>query len=240
MEARIEQIITEVLAIDRAPEAAVKDPEKSRLAGMLDHTLLKPDATESDIRQLCEEAITYGFATVCVYPCWVPFCVSQNADKPSKVCTVVGFPLGGNVTAIKAAEAAQAVEKGAHEIDMVLNIGYLKSGKPDLAEEDIRQVVQASAGKPVKVIIETCLLSDEEKVIASLISQRAGAAFVKTSTGFSKAGANAADVALIRRAVGPEMGVKASGGIRTYDQAMKMVEAGATRLGTSSSVEIVS
>jgi deoxyribose-phosphate aldolase len=236
MDVRIEQIISEVLALELTPEAAILDPEKGRLAGMLDHTLLKPDATESDIKQICEEAI----ATVCVYPCWVPLCVRYAGDKPLKVCTTVGFPLGGNVTAIKAAEAAQAVQAGAHEIDMVLNIGYLKSGKLDLMEEDIRQVVEASAGRSVKVIIETCLLSDEEKVLASLISQRAGAGFVKTSTGFSKAGANAADIALIRRVVGPEMGIKASGGIRTYEQAMKMVDAGATRLGTSSSVAIVS
>ncbi len=213
---------------------------KARIARMIDHTLLKPEASEAEIRRLCAEALRYGFASVCVNPCWVPLCRKLISGGRTKVCTVVGFPLGANQTPAKAFEAAQAVKEGADELDMVANIGWVKSGTLDLVEEDIRQVVKAAKGTPVKVIIETCLLTDEEKVRASLAARAAGAAFVKTSTGFNKAGATVGDVALMRRVVGPQMGVKAAGGIRDFASALQMVESGATRLGASASVAIVS
>jgi deoxyribose-phosphate aldolase len=212
---------------------------KARIAPLIDHTQLKPEATEADIRRLCEEAVQYGFATVFVHPCWVKDCARWLRGSRVKVGTVVGFPFGANHTRIKAAEAAQDVRDGADELDMVINVGWLKSGKMNQVKEDIRRVVQAAHGKPVKVIIETCLLTDEEKVRACLAAKTAGAAFVKTSTGFNKAGATVSDVALLRRVVGPEMGVKASGGIRDLTTALQLVEAGATRIGTSAGVKIM-
>jgi deoxyribose-phosphate aldolase len=212
---------------------------KSKIARLIDHTLLKPEATEIEIRRLCEEAVRYGFASVCVNPCWASLCARLVKGSRVKVCTVVGFPLGGNTTEVKAFEAAKGVKDGADELDMVANIGWIVGDKLDLVEQDIREVVKAARGKPVKVIIETCLLTDEEKVRAALAAKNAGAAFVKTSTGFSKGGANASDVALLRRVVGREMGVKASGGIRDLETAAKMVESGATRIGASASVGIV-
>lgn len=213
---------------------------KSKIARLIDHTLLKPEATEAEIRRLCEEALRYGFASACVHPCWVPLAVKLTSGSRVKVCTVVGFPLGANQTEVKAFEAAQAVKAGAQELDMVANIGWIKSGKLDLVEEDIRSVVKAARGVPVKFIIETCLLSDEEKVRASLAAKNAGAAFVKTSTGFNKGGATVGDVALMRRVVGPKMGVKASGGVRDIGTVLQMIESGATRIGASASVAIVS
>ncbi len=212
---------------------------KARIAPLIDHTLLRPEATEAEIRKLCDEAVQYGFASVFVHPCWVKHSSRWLRGSRVKVGTVVGFPFGANHTRIKAAEADQDVRDGAEELDMVINIGWLKSGRMNLVKEDIRRVVQAARGKPVKVIIETCLLTDEEKVRACLAAKTAGAAFVKTSTGFNKAGATVGDVALLRRVVGPEMGVKASGGIRDLATALQLVEAGANRIGTSAGVKIV-
>jgi deoxyribose-phosphate aldolase len=213
---------------------------KSRIARLIDHTLLKPEATEPEISQLCSEAMRYGFASVCVNGCWVPLCKKLIAGERVKICSVVGFPLGANSSAVKAAEAAQAVKDGADELDMVANIGWIKSGKMDMVEQDIREVVKAAKGTPLKVIIETALLTDEEKIRASLAAKNAGAAFVKTSTGFGKGGATAGDVALMRRVVGPKMGVKASGGVRDFGTALQMIESGATRIGASASVGIIS
>ncbi|MCH7574615.1 MAG: deoxyribose-phosphate aldolase [Candidatus Marinimicrobia bacterium] len=210
------------------------------MAAIIDHTLLRPDASEEDIRLLCQEAAEYGFASVCVNPVWVGFCKALLGDTGVMVATVIGFPLGALPAAAKAAETIQAVEDGADELDMVLNVGFLKSGKYAEVEEDIRQVVRAAGPLTVKVIIETALLSDEEKVKACVLAQRAGARYVKTSTGFSKGGATEHDVAIMRRVVGPSMGVKASGGIKSSDDVRKMVAAGASRIGASASVAIVS
>ncbi|MBC7188257.1 MAG: deoxyribose-phosphate aldolase [Calditrichaeota bacterium] len=212
----------------------------AELAKLIDHTLLKPDASREQIVRLCEEAVQYGFASVCVNPCWVKLCASAVRGSGVLVCSVVGFPLGANVMRVKAMEAARAVQDGADEIDMVMNIGMLKSGEHRYVEEDIRGVVRAAAPAHVKVIIEACLLTDREKIYACLLAQRAGAHFVKTSTGFSTGGATAADVALMRRVVGSSMGVKAAGGIRDLEAAQAMVAAGANRIGASASVSIVS
>lgn len=210
-------------------------------AKYIDHTLLKPDASREDIITLCNEAKTHHFASVCVNPHFVKLCATMLRNADVKVCTVIGFPLGASVTRVKVYETQVACEDGATEIDMVINIGELKSKNYDLVEADIASVVAAadSANAIVKVILETCLLTDEEKVIASVLSRNAGAHFVKTSTGFSKAGATVEDVALMRKAVGNAMGVKASGGVRDYATAKKMIEYGATRIGASASVKIV-
>lgn len=212
----------------------------AELAKLIDHTLLKPDATKEQIIRLCEEAVQYGFASVCVNPCWVKLCTAAVGGSGVLVCSVVGFPLGAHTMRVKAVEAARAVHDGADEIDMVMNIGMLKSGEHRYVEEDIRGVVLAAAPARVKVIIEACLLTDREKIHACLLAQRAGAHFVKTSTGFSTGGATAADVALMRRVVGDRMGVKAAGGIRDLSTAQTMVAAGADRIGASASVNIVS
>ncbi len=229
--------------ISAAKDALADVPQDARsLARMIDHTALKPDVTEHDIEVLCEEARRYGFATVCVNPCWVPLCASLLHDATPGVCTVIGFPLGANATRIKAEEASQAVREGAAEVDMVINVGHLRSGHLDYVFEDISAVVAASraAGRAaVKVIIETCLLSDEEKAVACMISEAAGADFVKTSTGFSSGGATAEDIALMRRIVGTRLGVKASGGVRGHADAVRMIEQGASRIGASASVAIV-
>lgn len=210
------------------------------LAGIIDHTLLKPAATAGEIAQLCAEARQYGFGAVCVNGGWVAACRELLAGAPVKVCCVVGFPLGAMAPPAKAFEAAQAVRDGAAELDMVLNLGALKSGDDAWVEADIRAVVAAAEGRPVKVILETGLLSEPEKVRACQLAQRAGAAFVKTSTGFVPgSAATEADIALMRRTVGPEMGVKASGGVRSTAEARAMVAAGANRLGTSSGIAIV-
>ncbi len=211
---------------------------KPEVAALIDHTLLKPDATQDDIDHLCAEARKYKFASVCINPVWVAYCKEQLAGTDVMVASVVGFPLGALPTEAKASEAARAVEQGADELDMVLNIGFLKSGRYQEVEQDVRRVVEAAGGKTVKVIIETALLSDEEKVQACLLAKRAGAHFVKTSTGFSKGGATVHDVAIMRRVVGPGMGVKASGGIRTGEDARQMIAAGASRIGASASVAI--
>jgi deoxyribose-phosphate aldolase len=223
----------------RVGAVATRCPPKAELAKWIDHTVLKPDTTEEVIRTTCQEANQYGFASVCINPTWVPLVYKLLHGHTSKICTVIGFPLGATLPEVKAMETRLAVEKGADEIDMVMNIGALKSGNYELVERDIRAVVRAAGRQIVKVIIETCLLTDEEKVKASAIAQRASANFVKTSTGFSSGGATVKDVALMRKVVGSQMGVKASGGVRTYDEACKMVEAGATRIGASASVAIV-
>lgn len=211
----------------------------NELNRMIDHTLLKPEATAAQIAKLCAEAKEYNFMSVCVNPTWVQTSADLLKGSGVKVCTVIGFPLGANTTAVKSFETAQAVQDGASEIDMVINVGALKSGDLDTVRNDIKAVVQAAAGNLVKVIIETSLLTDEEKVTACRIAKEAGANFVKTSTGFSTAGATVADVALMRQTVGPEMGVKASGGIRDGATAQAMVAAGANRLGVSASIAIV-
>jgi deoxyribose-phosphate aldolase len=213
----------------------------SSIAALIDHTLLKPEATAADIRKVCAEARQYGFASVCVNPYWVRLVAGELAGSAVKVCSVVGFPLGASATQIKVAETAAAIRDGANEIDMVLNVGELRAGNHDAVRADIKAVVDAahSRGAIVKVILETGLLSDEQKVAASLLSKEAGADFVKTSTGFGPGGATAADVALMRHTVGSEMGVKASGGVRTLEDLQTMVEAGASRVGASASVKIV-
>ncbi|HOM42402.1 MAG TPA: deoxyribose-phosphate aldolase [Bacillota bacterium] len=213
---------------------------KFELARYIDHTLLKPDAKEGDIIKLCKEALEYKFASVCVNASYVKLAYSFLQGTEVRVCTVAGFPLGATTKEAKAFEASQAIENGAAEIDMVINVGALKSGKPDAVKEDIKAVVDVCKDKALlKVIIETCLLTDEEKVTACLLSMEAGADFVKTSTGFSVGGATVEDIKLMRRTIGPDMGVKASGGIRNLESALKMIEAGASRIGASASVSIV-
>jgi deoxyribose-phosphate aldolase len=209
-------------------------------ASLVDHTLLKPEATDEDIKKLCEEAATYRFASVCVNPTWVRIAACNLQGTGVPVCTVIGFPLGATVPDVKAYEARRAILDGAKEVDMVINVGALKSGDDCLVEYDIRSVVQVAHEYSVtcKVIIETALLSDDEKIRACIAAKNAGADFVKTSTGFSKGGATVADVALMRRTVGTELGVKASGGVKGLEDARKMVEAGATRIGASVGVKI--
>lgn len=216
-------------------------PEDPSYASMIDHTLLKPDATADQIAQLCYEARKYSFASVCVNPTHVELCADLLRGTKVKVCTVIGFPLGATAPEVKAFEAQNAINDGATEIDMVINIGALKAEDYTLVAQDIREVVRVghAAGALVKVIIETSLLTDEEKVKACLLSKEAGADFVKTSTGFSGGGATVEDIALMRRVVGPAMGVKASGGVRNFEDAQNMVKAGATRLGASAGVKIV-
>ena len=210
------------------------------LAGLIDHTLLKPDATSDQVKYLCAEAVKHRFISVCVNPFWVSYCDRLLHGHPVKVCCVVGFPLGADNPAVKGYETRVAIEEGADEIDMVINIGALKSKLYDVVKGDICGVVEsAGRGTLVKVILETALLTDEEKIKACELAKAAGAHFVKTSTGFGPGGATAADVALMRRVVGPSMGVKASGGIRDYEKAQMMVESGATRIGASASVKIV-
>jgi deoxyribose-phosphate aldolase len=209
-------------------------------ASLVDHTLLKPEATDEDIKKLCEEAATYRFASVCVNPTWVRVAACNLQGTGVPVCTVIGFPLGATVADVKAYEARRAILDGAKEVDMVINVGALKSGDDCLVEYDIRSVVQVAHEYDVtcKVIIETALLSDDEKIRACIAAKNAGADFVKTSTGFSKGGATVADVALMRRTVGAELGVKASGGVKGLEDARRMVEAGATRIGASVGVKI--
>ena len=209
------------------------------LASYLDHTLLKADATAADIERVCAEAKAYKTASVCVNGCWTAFVAEQLKGSGVKTCVVVGFPLGAMDSIAKAAEAKAAVLSGAEEIDMVMNIGFVKGNDWEAAERDIAAVVSAAEPAIVKVILENCLLSDEEKRRACEISKRAGAAFVKTSTGFSTGGATVEDIALMRQAVGPDMGVKAAGGVRTRAQAEAMIAAGATRIGCSSSKAIL-
>jgi deoxyribose-phosphate aldolase len=213
----------------------------SSIAALIDHTLLKPEATEAEVRMVCAEARHYGFASVCVNPYWVRLVAGELAGSGVKVCSVVGFPLGANATDIKVAETAGVLRAGAQEIDMVLNVGELRGGNHDAVRDEIMAVVDIAHAKRaiVKVILETALLNTQEKVAASLLVKEAGADFVKTSTGFGPGGATVEDVALLRRIVGPAMGVKASGGVRTLEDLKKMAAAGANRVGASASVKII-
>ncbi|WP_434296571.1 deoxyribose-phosphate aldolase [Clostridium sporogenes] len=210
-----------------------------KLSKYIDHTLLKPQATEKDILKLIEEAKTYDFASVCVNPSWVKLAHKNLKDADVKVCTVVGFPLGATSTASKVYETKVAIEDGADEIDMVISVGQLKSGNDEYVKEEIKKIVEASKDKLVKVIIETCLLTEEEKVKACTLAKEAGADYVKTSTGFSTGGAKPEDIKLMRETVGKDMGVKASGGIHTREEMEDMIENGATRIGASCGVELV-
>lgn len=214
---------------------------KKNVAGIIDHTLLKPEATEADIDRICKEAIEYEFASVCVNPSFVKQSALALKDSNVNVATVIGFPLGATSSASKAYETRVAIADGADEVDMVISVGRAKSGNWDYVRDDIKAVVDAAAPTHtlVKVIIETCLLTDDEKVKACQCAKEAGADFVKTSTGFSTAGAKAEDVALMRKTVGPEMGVKASGGIHTSEEAIAMINAGANRLGVSAGIAVV-
>ncbi|PFO85950.1 deoxyribose-phosphate aldolase [Bacillus cereus] len=210
-------------------------------AKLIDHTLLKPDTKKEAIVTLCEEAKKHDFASVCVNPTWVETAAELLKGTDVKVCTVIGFPLGANTPETKAFETQDAIAKGATEVDMVINIGALKDKNDELVERDVRAVVEATKGKAlVKIIIETCLLTEEEKIRACELSVKAGVDFVKTSTGFSTGGATVEDVALMRKTVGPKIGVKASGGVRNGQDMDAMVEAGATRIGTSAGVALVS
>ncbi len=212
---------------------------KSReIAKYIDHTLLKPEASEEAVRKLCAEARDFGFASVCVNGGFTELVARELKGSDVKTCVVIGFPLGAGTSAAKAFEAADAVSRGAEEIDMVISVGRLRSGETASVREDIRAVVQAAEGALVKVIIETCLLTDEQKELACRLAEEAGAHFVKTSTGFSTGGATAEDVALMRRVVGDRLGVKASGGIRKREDAERMIAAGASRIGASASVAI--
>ena len=211
------------------------------IASLIDHTILKPEATRADVTKICREARQYGFASVCVNPYWVPLVASELAGSPVKVCSVIGFPLGATSTEAKVAESLAALRAGAQELDMVINVGALRSGDHEAVKLDVQGVVKAAhdAGAIVKVILETALLDDNQKAVACTLCKLAGADFVKTSTGFGPGGATAHDVALMRGVVGPEMGVKASGGIRTLADLQAMTAAGATRIGASASVKIV-
>lgn len=207
---------------------------------LIDHTALKPNTNKESILKLIAEAKTYDFASVCVNPCWVALAHQELKNTDVKVCTVIGFPLGANTTEVKVFETKDAIEKGAQEIDMVINIAMLKDKEYDYVENEIHQIIEAAKDKAiVKVIIEACLLTDEEKIKACELSQKAGADFVKTSTGFSTGGATVHDIALMRKTVGAEMGVKASGGVHTHEEALAMVEAGATRIGASAGVKLL-
>ena len=206
---------------------------------LIDHTLLKQDATPEQIIALCEEAKKFDFMSVCVNPAYVPLAAECLKGSDVKVCTVIGFPLGMNLTRTKVEEAELAIKEGADEIDMVINVGMLKAGHDQFVEEEIRELKAVAGKRVLKVIIETCLLTDEEKVRACIASKNAGADFVKTSTGFSTGGATVHDVSLMRKTVGPDMGVKASGGVRTHEDLLAMVEAGATRIGTSNGTKII-
>lgn len=210
-----------------------------KLNKYIDHTILKPETTQEQVEKILSEAKEYDFASVCVNPTWVSLAAESLKDSDVKVCTVIGFPLGANTSAVKAFETEDAIANGADEIDMVINIGALKAGNDALVLDDIKAVVDASGDKLVKVIIEACLLTDDEKVRACQLSKEAGADYVKTSTGFSTGGATVADVALMRNTVGPDMGVKASGGARSYEDAIAFIEAGASRIGASSGVAIM-
>ena len=236
--AAAEKGVTDAGPVSGSPAPAQVD---RALASLIDHTILKPEATRADVVKICREARQYGFASVCVNACWVPLAHAELAGTPVKVCTVIGFPLGATLTEAKVAESHAATRAGAQELDMVLNVGALRSGDYGAVKADIAAVAEAAheGGAILKVILETALLDDRQKIAACLLCKSAGADFVKTSTGFSTAGAIAADVALMRRVVGPGMGVKAAGGIRSLADLRTMVAAGASRIGASASVKIV-
>ncbi|MEO8130929.1 MAG: deoxyribose-phosphate aldolase [Bryobacteraceae bacterium] len=237
------QKTTEIVAAgaDRISASDKTTKVDPAIARSIDHTILRADATREDVIKVCQEARKYTFASVCVNPYWVPLVTRQLAGSPVKVCTVIGFPLGASSTEIKRAEAEAAIRVGAQEIDMVINVGALKSGDHEAVKLDIQAVVEAShkGGAIVKVIIETALLDDNQKAVACTLAKLVGADFVKTSTGFAASGATVHDVELMRGIVGPKIGVKASGGIRTLEDVQKMTAAGATRIGASASVKIV-
>ncbi len=234
-----EEIYRKISKEDNGSNASVSSSNID-LASMIDHTLLKPEATEADIKKVCKEAIEYKFKSVCVNTHYVSLVSSQLKGSGVLTCAVVGFPLGASTTRAKVDETYDALKNGAHEIDMVINIGALKSGDWNIVKKDIEGVTHAARGRAiVKVILETNLLNDEEKIKACTIAKMAGADFVKTSTGFNKGGATIADIKLMRQVVGPKMGVKASGGVRDLETARAMIAAGATRIGTSSGINIV-
>jgi deoxyribose-phosphate aldolase len=235
----LESSARSILARVAEPSSETEPP--SNIARLIDQTLLHADATTSDIEGLCREALDYGFAAVFLNPVFVEQAAGQLKGSEVAVGTVAGFPLGADLPAVKASEAMQGIAAGAREIDMVMNVGAMKGGDHDLVEKDIAGVASAchELDALLKVIVETAFLSDQEKVMAALLAREAGADFVKTSTGFASAGANTRDIAILRAAVGDTMGVKASGGIRTYSQAVAMIRAGATRIGTSTGVRIV-
>ncbi|ERK31961.1 deoxyribose-phosphate aldolase [Clostridium intestinale] len=213
---------------------------KNELSKFIDHTVLKAETSEKAVEKVCKEALEYKFASVCINPCNVKLASKLLEGSEVKVCTVIGFPLGANTSKVKAFETEDAILNGAHEVDMVINIGKLKDKDYDYVREDIKAVVNVAKGKALtKVIIETCLLTDEEKVKACELAKEAGADFVKTSTGFSTGGATPADIKIMRETVGPDMGVKASGGVRNIDDAEAVIKNGATRIGASSSIDIV-
>lgn len=211
----------------------------AQLARMIDHTLLRASATENDIRKLCDEAVDYGFATVSINPVWTAFCAKRLADTPVNVNACIGFPLGANTAAVKVEEARDAMKNGANEIDMVINIGALLSGYPNFVEREIAAVVKSVKSVAVKVILECSYLSDEDKVAVCEMAMRAGAAYVKTSTGYGNGGATIEDVQLMKKVVGSTLGVKAAGGIRSAGDALAMIKAGASRIGTSAGIDIV-
>lgn len=237
--ALIEQITKEVLKTLGSTQQ--ESTVKTSVLNKIDHTLLKPEATREQVKKICDEAKQYGFASVCVNPSYIGYVAEQLKGSKVAPCCVIGFPLGATMPEVKAYETEMAIQNGAKEVDMVINIGAVKSGEWDIVRKDIESVVRASRGRAlVKVILETCLLNNGEKTEASKASKLAGADFVKTSTGFSKGGATVEDVRLMRETVGPDMGVKASGGVRDKKTACAMIDAGATRLGTSSGVTIAS
>jgi deoxyribose-phosphate aldolase len=240
-EANVKMILNDFSEFEKKKKLSELKLSSQDLAGMIDHTLLKPDATISEINQLCEEAIQYNFASVCVNPSYVDTCFNLIKSSNVKVCTVIGFPLGATTTKTKYLEAEEAIKNGAEELDMVINVGKLKDRDYDFVFNDIKSIADLSKKHlcTSKVILETCLLSDGEKIIACLISKEAGINFVKTSTGFSKSGATVQDVSLMKFVVGEKMQVKASGGIRSYEDAIAMINAGATRLGASAGVKII-
>ena len=217
----------------------MKEFELEEISKRIDHTILKPYASVDDIRRVCKEALRYGFAAVCLNPVYVPIASEILRGSDVRVCSVAGFPLGSTVKEVKVLEARRAVELGASEIDMVMNIPMFKSGRYDYVEEEIREVKEAIGGGVLKVIIECCYLTDEEKVRAAQLAERAGADYVKTSTGFGEWGARVKDVRLLRRALSPRVRIKAAGGIRTAEQVIELIEAGADRIGTSSGVKII-
>ncbi len=237
----IRQVTEEVVAkVTAQGQEQTNEYAPESLAKYVDHTLLKPEASQEQVKKVCDEARQYKFASVCVNPSYIGYVAQQLAGSGVAPCVVVGFPLGATIPEVKAAETAAVIALGAKEVDMVVNVGAIKTGDWQLVKRDIEAVVGAARGKAlVKVIIETCLLTDEEKVKVCTVSKLAGADFVKTSTGFSTGGATVEDVRLMRQTVGPDMGVKASGGVRDYAGAVEMIKAGATRLGTSSGVKIV-
>ena len=240
IDAIIRQITEEVLKAIGSEQAKPSADESTRIAQMIDHTLLKPNAKREDVKKVCDEAIKYGFASVCVNPSYIGFVADQLKGSKVAPCCVIGFPLGATMPEVKAFETETAITNGAKEVDMVINVGAVKSGEWDLVKKDIERVVWASRGRAlVKVILETCLLTKEEIAQACLVSKQAGVDFVKTSTGFSTGGALVEDVKLMRDTVGPNIGVKASGGVRDYKSAQAMIQAGANRLGTSAGVDIM-